>query len=63
MRMFYSGVPRVCLKIEEMTDFCPEGLHFKEKTASQSSDWRGFLTQKGAAYGLKDGVFDFSTKP
>ncbi len=42
---------RACLKIEEMTNFYPEGVHFKEKTAKQSSDWRGFLTQKGALSG------------
>ncbi|MDE6836939.1 MAG: hypothetical protein K2P33_00905, partial [Acutalibacter sp.] len=34
---------RACLKIEEMTNFYPEEVHFKEKTARQSSDWRGFL--------------------
>ena len=44
-------VPRACLKIEGMTNFYPEGVHFKEKTARQSSDWRGFLTQKGAPSG------------
>ncbi|WP_322201474.1 hypothetical protein [Acutalibacter intestini] len=42
---------RACLKIEEMTNFYPEGVHFKEKTAKQSSDWRGLLTQKGAPSG------------
>ena len=46
-----GGGSRACLKIEGMTNFYPEGVHFKEKTARQSSDWRGFLTQKGAPSG------------
>ncbi|MDE6837157.1 MAG: hypothetical protein K2P33_02035, partial [Acutalibacter sp.] len=41
----------------------PEGVHFKEKTARQSSDWRGFLTQKGPLLGKKTAFPIFQTSP
>ena len=56
-------VPRACLKIEGMTNFYPEGVHFKEKNARQSSDWRGFLTQKGPLLGKKTAFPIFQTSP
>ena len=51
-----------CLKIEEMTNFCLEGVHFKGKNRRFLPVGEGFLTRKGAAYGQKDGFLIFKTR-
>ena len=61
--LFEKHGTRACLKIEEMTDFCPESASFKEKTARNPCVLRGFSTQKRTPSGQKDGVFDVSNKP
>jgi hypothetical protein len=52
---------RACLKIEEMTDFLPKTVSFKEKTQSNRRSTRLFDAEDDR-YGRKDGVFDFSNK-
>ncbi|WP_140401122.1 hypothetical protein [Anaeromassilibacillus sp. An200] len=62
----YKGLqiaPRACLKIEKMPDFFPERGDFQEKSAGILAGFRAFLTQKAAAVGEKDDVYDFSNKP
>ena len=53
---------RACLKIEKMPDFFPERGDFQEKSAGILAGFRAFLTQKAAAIGEKDDVYDFSNK-
>ena len=38
MAQYQKAAAKACLKIEEMTNFWPEGDNFKEKTARQSRD-------------------------
>ena len=46
-----------------MPDFFPERGDFQEKSAEILAGFRAFLTQKAAAVGEKDDVYDFSNKP
>ena len=45
-----------------MPDFFPERGAFQEKSTGILFGFRAFLTQKAAAVGEKDDVYDFSNK-